>query len=247
MLIGAQCNSAAWSRQGASRRGRTVCCDTVLHKGRAQVEAMFLLKETAEMPAQQSKVRTCIKRLFQMHRTLLAKTKALPMSIARPSAQTEPAATPADKQHASAEEQQRGQLGSEDDERLLQDLVGSQQERNNTYEDLIKRALGTSAQLHKRALRLDRTCSAKDEFIAHQQAALESKDHASSDMQSTIARLTKSTTDQERIIAEQQATIAALQVHVTKLVCHEHSDKYKTHQQSSQGTLWRLSCVDGPA
>jgi hypothetical protein len=53
-------------------------------------------------------------------------------------------------------------------------------------------------------------------------------------MQSTIARLTHNATDQERIIAEQQATIAALQVHITKLVCHEHSDKHKSHQQGSQ-------------
>ncbi|KAL0018138.1 hypothetical protein WJX79_004264 [Trebouxia sp. C0005] len=165
---------------------------------RAQVEAMFLLKETAEMPAQQSKVRTCIKRLFQMHRTLLAKTKALPVSMARPSAQTNPtvtAATPVDKRQASAEAKQMGQLGSEDEyadiitedddqvesavtakqaggslervrtatvnlhaltrpavtdvkqmyqaklhasERLLQDLIGTQQERNTTYEVLIK-------------------------------------------------------------------------------------------------------------
>jgi len=98
----------------------------------------------------------------------------------------------------------------------------------------LQRALGTSAKLHKRALHLQRTCNAKDAFIAHQQAALESKDHATSDMQSTIARLTKSATGQERIIAEQQAAIAALQVHITKLVSHEHSDKHKTHQQSSQ-------------
>lgn len=98
----------------------------------------------------------------------------------------------------------------------------------------LQRALGTSAQLHKRALHLQRTCNAKDAFIAQQQAALESKDHATSNMQSTIARLTKSATEQERIIAEQQAAIAALQVHITKLVSHEHSDKHKTHQQSSQ-------------
>ncbi len=102
----------------------------------------------------------------------------------------------------------------------------------------MQRALGTSAQLHKRALHLQRACSAKDALIAHQQAALESKDHATSNMQSTIARLTQSATEQERIIAEQQAAIAALQVHITKLVCHDdsnkHSNKYKTHQQSSQ-------------
>ncbi|KAL0055373.1 hypothetical protein WJX82_011414 [Trebouxia sp. C0006] len=261
---------------------------------RAQVEAMFLLKETAEMPAQQSKVHTCVKRFFQMHKTLLAKTKALPLSMARPNDQTDPtgtAATPVDKHQASAEEEQRGQLGAEDEyadmtteddnqaesvvsakqtggslervrtatvnlralttpavtnvkqmyqaklqasERLLQEVIGSQQERNTTYDDLIKRALGTSAKLHKRALHLQRTCNAKDAFIAHQQAALESKDHATSDMQSTIARLTKSATGQQRIIAEQQAAIAALQVHITKLVSHEHSDKHKTHQQSSQ-------------
>ena len=96
----------------------------------------------------------------------------------------------------------------------------------------LQRALGTSAQSHKRALRLERACNAKAGFIAHQQAALESKDHATSDMQSTIARLTQSATEQERIIAEQQAAIAALQVHTTKLVCHEHSHKH--HQQSSQ-------------
>ena len=107
----------------------------------------------------------------------------------------------------------------------------------------LQRALGTSAQSHKRALCLERACNAKDGFIAHQQAALESKDHATSDMQSTIARLTQSATEQERIIAEQQAAIAALQVHITKLVCHEHSHKHKTHQQSSQvGILPPISC-----
>lgn len=98
----------------------------------------------------------------------------------------------------------------------------------------LQRALGTSAQLHKRALRLQRACNAKDGFIADQQAALESKDRTTSDMQSTIARLTQSATEQERVIAEQQAAIAALQVHITKLVCHEHSDKHKANQQSSQ-------------
>ena len=102
----------------------------------------------------------------------------------------------------------------------------------------LQRALGTSAQLHKRALGLQRACSAKDGFIANQQAALESKDRTTSDMQSTIARLTQRATQQERVIAEQQAAIAALQVHITKLVCHDHSDKHKAHQQSSQvGTL----------
>ncbi len=98
----------------------------------------------------------------------------------------------------------------------------------------LQRALDTSAQSHKRALQLERACNARDGFIAHQQAALKSKDHATNDMQSTIARLTHNATDQERIIAEQQATIAALQVHITKLVCHEHSDKHKSHQQGSQ-------------
>jgi len=107
----------------------------------------------------------------------------------------------------------------------------------------LQRALGTSAKLHKCALRSQRACSTKDAFIAHQQAALESKDHTTSGMQSTIARLTQSATEQERIVAEQQAAIAALQVHITKLVSHEHSDKHKTHQQSSQvGILSPISC-----
>ncbi len=44
--------------------------------------------------------------------------QALPVSIARPSAQTDPtvtAATLIDKQQASAEEKQRGHLGTEDE------------------------------------------------------------------------------------------------------------------------------------
>ena len=44
--------------------------------------------------------------------------QALPLSLARPSAQTDPtrtAATPVDKQQASAAEEQRGQLGCEDE------------------------------------------------------------------------------------------------------------------------------------
>jgi len=44
--------------------------------------------------------------------------QALPVSIARPSAQTDPTVTAAalvDKQQASAEEEQRGQLGTEDE------------------------------------------------------------------------------------------------------------------------------------
>lgn len=44
--------------------------------------------------------------------------QALPLSLARPSAQTDPtvtAATPVDKQQASAEEEQRGQLGTDNE------------------------------------------------------------------------------------------------------------------------------------
>jgi hypothetical protein len=44
--------------------------------------------------------------------------QALPLSLARPNDQTDPtvtAATPVDKQQASAEEEQRGQLGTEDE------------------------------------------------------------------------------------------------------------------------------------
>lgn len=45
-------------------------------------------------------------------------SQALPVSMARPSAQTNPtvtAATPVDKRQASAEAKQMGQLGSEDE------------------------------------------------------------------------------------------------------------------------------------
>ncbi len=44
--------------------------------------------------------------------------QALPLSMARPNDQTDPtgtAATPVDKHQASAEEEQRGQLGAEDE------------------------------------------------------------------------------------------------------------------------------------
>ena len=98
-------------------------------------------------------------------------------------------------------------------------VVPCQQQQPSTAMFMcLQKALGSSAQLHKRALHFEHACRAKDGTIAQQQAALDSRHHDISVLQNKVDDLKQKGTNDQSIIAKQAATIATLEGDITKAI-----------------------------
>ena len=81
----------------------------------------------------------------------------------------------------------------------------------------LQKALGSSAQLHKRALHFEHACRAKDGTIARQQAAMDSRHHDISVLQNKVDDLKQTGTQQQAALDSRHHDISVLQSTVDDL------------------------------
>ena len=118
----------------------------------------------------------------------------------------------------------------------------------------LQTAVQTSGKMHKRALHLDRLYKEKDLVIAQQEAAINSRHLAISELQSIVACQEQSMDEQEKILAMMGESFEALHTEHTRLqmyvqqavpnspskpskVCHQAAPDIEVQQLGDQRGL----------